>query len=148
MKRMPAATAATMNKILSGCVIGVATFLAANPVLADDDEIIARLQRIEKALDGRGLVDLSQRVENLQQEVQELRGQLEEQNYALEQLRQSQRDTYLDLERRMAQGGGVPLAGAIGDPLGPVAGGDEPAGEPPLGILDSDNGRRYRGHAG
>ena len=46
---------------------------------------------------------LINQVERLQQEVQQLRGVVEEQAYRLEQFKKSSRDRYLDLDRRFSQ---------------------------------------------
>lgn len=84
-------------------LLGIAMSFIANVAVAKDDEIIQRLGKIERALDNRGLLDLLQRLESLQAEVQTLRGQLEEQQYTIERLRQSQREAYVDLDRRMQE---------------------------------------------
>lgn len=87
--------------LLTVCVLVMS--VATNVAAAKDDEIIQRLAKIERALDNRGLLDLLQRLESLQAEVQTLRGQLEEQQYTIERLRQSQREAYVDLDRRMQE---------------------------------------------
>ena len=46
---------------------------------------------------------LINQIEQLQQEVQQLRGVVEEQAYMLEQFKKSSRDRYLDLDRRISQ---------------------------------------------
>ena len=46
---------------------------------------------------------LINQIEQLQQEVQQLRGVVEEQTYMLEQFKKSSRDRYLDLDRRISQ---------------------------------------------
>lgn len=45
-------------------------------------------------------------LETLQQEVQELRGMVEQLSYQLERMREDQRDRYRDLDRRISMGGG------------------------------------------
>ena len=50
---------------------------------------------------GNGLGDLFYQIQILQQEIQDLRGQLEEQKYLVKQLQQDSEDQYLDLDRRM-----------------------------------------------
>ena len=47
--------------------------------------------------------ELINQIEQLQQEVQKLRGVVEEQAYTLEQFKKSSRDRYLDLDRRVSQ---------------------------------------------
>jgi len=68
-----------------------------------DSATDARLGRIERQLDARGLVDMSNRIEQLQRDVQQLRGELEVQNHALEEMRRRQKELYLDTDRRMRQ---------------------------------------------
>ena len=86
--------------------------------------LAARLAKLERALDNRGLVDLLEQVERLQAEVQLLRGQIEEQSYTIAQLRKTQRETYVDLDSRLQsmQSGGTMI--------GPAA-----TGVPPLTTL-------------
>ena len=60
-----------------------------------------RVQRMEKLLESQGLVDLYLRLENLQKEVQELRGSIEIQTNTLAGIKQRQRDLYLDIDRRL-----------------------------------------------
>jgi tol-pal system protein YbgF len=85
---------------------GLALVLLLMPfseVLADreQDELASRLEKVERTLNNRGLVDLLQQVEGLQQEIQRLRGEIENQSYLIEQIRGGQRDSYVDLDRRM-----------------------------------------------
>ncbi len=61
----------------------------------------ARLAKLERLLESRGLVDLLDQVESLELEISKLRGQLEEQLYAIAQLRKTQRETYIDLDQRL-----------------------------------------------
>jgi tol-pal system protein YbgF len=60
----------------------------------------------------------------LQQEVQELRGLVEEQSYHLSRLARDQKEQYIDLDRRLAE-----LATA-----GPASGSGLPGGSPPGGL--------------
>jgi len=78
-----------------------------------------RLSRVERLLDSNALIDLVDRVARMQREIQGLRGELEEQNHALSQLKQQQRDLYLDLDRRLSKGvpgnaGQVPVGSSQG----------------------------------
>ncbi|QKT04314.1 tol-pal system protein YbgF [Ectothiorhodospiraceae bacterium 2226] len=96
--------------------VGLAGMLAAGApaVWAQDDRTDARLERIERLLESRGLAEMLLQVEALQREVQELRGELEQQTHTLEQLRQRQRDLYLDTDRRLLQlERGQPESGAF-----------------------------------
>lgn len=60
-----------------------------------------RIQRLERILDSQGLVDMLVRIENLQSEMQILRGEIELHNHELEQIKQRQRDLYVDIDRRL-----------------------------------------------
>ena len=70
----------------------------------------------------------------LQQEVMTLRGQLEEQGHQLRQLKQQSLERYMDLDRRVSEGGGVaPVAGGAASTVTtrPTTGGDGAATEQP-----------------
>ncbi len=60
-----------------------------------------RLQRLERLLENQTLIDLMTRIDRLQNEVQQMLGQMEEQTYSMEQLQKRQRDLYLDVDRRL-----------------------------------------------
>ncbi len=60
-----------------------------------------RLQRLERLLENQTLIDLMTRIDSLQNEVQQMLGQMEEQVYGMEQLKKRQRDLYLDIDRRL-----------------------------------------------
>ncbi len=61
-----------------------------------------RLARLERLIKNQALVDMEQRLDNLQAENQRLTGQVEELNYQFEQLKKRQRELYLDVDRRLA----------------------------------------------
>ncbi len=75
-----------------------ATTLAAERGVA---ELATRLAKLERALDNRGLLQLLQQVDELKQEVRELRGLVEDQAYALDVLRNTQQQSYADVDRRL-----------------------------------------------
>jgi tol-pal system protein YbgF len=76
--------------------------VAAPSVLAQSTiPIEDRLSRLETMLNSGALIELLQRVEALQHEVQALRGELEEQTHAVSQLKKRQRELYLDTDRRI-----------------------------------------------
>lgn len=60
-----------------------------------------RVKRLERILDNQGLVDMLLRIENMQNELQILRGEIELHNHELEQIKQRQRDLYVDIDRRL-----------------------------------------------
>ncbi len=62
-----------------------------------------RLQRLERILNSQGLVDMLIRLDSLQNELQALRGELELHAHQLEEIKQRQRDLYVDIDRRLLQ---------------------------------------------
>lgn len=63
----------------------------------------ARVDRLERLLQGQALVDMMMKIDNLQTEVQELRGQNEVFAHEIEGMKKRQRDLYLDIDRRLRQ---------------------------------------------
>lgn len=62
-----------------------------------------RLDRVERMVSSRSLLDMLERLDSLQQEVQQLRGQVEEQQHTITGLKERQRELYLDIDRRMSR---------------------------------------------
>lgn len=62
----------------------------------------AEIQQVRGGLSSGAAADLLFQLETLQQEVQHLRGQLEEQEHELKIMKQSQRDRYIDLDKRIS----------------------------------------------
>lgn len=87
-----------------------------------------RVSRLERQMESQTLVDMLSRIDALQQEVQDLRGQLEVQTHKAEGLEQRQREIYLDVDRRLRQietrpaSGGAENTGAASAASGPAAG--------------------------
>ena len=80
------------------------TGAAAAPAFAQSEVPVEdRLTRLETMLNSGTLIELLQRIENLQSEVQTLRGELEEQSHAVSQLKKRQRELYLDIDRRIVK---------------------------------------------
>jgi tol-pal system protein YbgF len=74
---------------------------AATPVNTPKLTTEERIARLERILDSQGLSDMLIRMDNLQSELQNLRGQLELQSHQLEEIKQRQRDLYVDIDRRL-----------------------------------------------
>lgn len=131
-------------------VLALALILAAPPAAAQTVSVEARLDRLERLVSSGTLMELLDRVNDLEKEVRSLRGQVEEQAHQLEQLGERQRELYLDVDgrlRRMEQG-----AAAASAPEGPAAGAEEPepAGEgqpepPPAGADPLAEQAAYQG---
>ena len=62
-----------------------------------------RLNRLERLINSKGLVDVMVRVESLQSELQRLVGEIELQKHTLDEIKKRQRDLYLDIDRRILQ---------------------------------------------
>lgn len=94
------------KKFSKTLIVILAGFGLAATVMAQDTSKMSveqRLSRMEKLLNSQGLVDLLLKVESLQTELQRLQGQNEEQLHALQELKQRQRDLYIDIDRRLLQ---------------------------------------------
>lgn len=74
------------------------TRVVTNTQNMSTDERLARLERI---LENQGLVDMLMRIDNLQSELQILRGEIELHSHELEEIKQRQRDLYVDIDRRL-----------------------------------------------
>jgi len=60
-----------------------------------------RIARVERLLESRALVEIVTRLDQLQSELQELRGEMELLGRDVSVLKQRQRDLYLDIDRRL-----------------------------------------------
>lgn len=65
------------------------------------DRIEARLDNIERQLQNQGLLDMLQQIQRLQQEVTDLRGQIEVNSHKLGALEDKQRKLYTDIDNRL-----------------------------------------------
>jgi tol-pal system protein YbgF len=64
-------------------------------------DLSGRLDRVERFLDNRALLDMLELLESLKTEVSALRGDIEVQTHTVEQLKQKQRDLYTDIDQRL-----------------------------------------------
>ncbi len=82
----------------------------AGGVHAQSGGVEQRLLRLERVLDNSALIEMVQRMESLQTEVRQLRGELEQSNNAMNAMRERQRKLYLDTDSRLqtieSNGGG------------------------------------------
>jgi tol-pal system protein YbgF len=95
-----------MSCSFNGSVAGVvlaAAMVAAMPGAAAAASTSERLDSLERKLESRGLIDMLNRIEQLQRDVQQLRGNLEVQTHTLEDMQRRQREQYLDIDRRLQQ---------------------------------------------
>lgn len=89
-----------MKKLLTISVLSISVLLVL-PVEAKKPTTEQRIERLERLLDSKGLVEMLIKLESLQKEVQTLRGEIELQNHTLESIKKRQRDLYVDIDRRL-----------------------------------------------
>jgi tol-pal system protein YbgF len=84
--------------VISAALPGVS--LAQAPV-QDNAALDQRVARLEQVVNSQTLIELLNNVQSLQREVQSLRGEIELQGHGVSQLKQRQRELYLDIDRRL-----------------------------------------------
>ena len=86
-----------------------------DPMWQQLTEIDGRVLRIERVINNNSLLDMAQRNDELQQQLRQLRGQLEELQHSVDQARGQFRDAFADLDKRvqaLESGRGAGTAGA------------------------------------
>ena len=91
----------------SNVAIAVALALGAVSIPASAQELSAqalnqRIQRLERVLDNSVLINMVQRFDALQEEVRQLRGELEQKEFELETMRTRQSKLYDDTDERIS----------------------------------------------
>jgi tol-pal system protein YbgF len=110
--RVGALAVALVASLSAGCA---STPAADDPVQVKLNDIDARVTRIERIISNQSLVELAQHLDQVQSDVRQLRGRIEELEYNSESMRKQQRDLYSDLDKRLAAiGGGTSGAAAAG----------------------------------
>ena len=71
------------------------------------DALNARVQRVERVAISEALVNLSQRINALQREIQQLRGENEQLTHELNTLKTRQREQFLDIDQRLQTSGSM-----------------------------------------
>jgi tol-pal system protein YbgF len=86
-----------------GCA---STPAADDPMQVKLNDLDARVTRIERIISNQSLVELAQHLDQVQADVRQLRGRIEELEYKEESMRKQQRDLYNDLDKRVSALGG------------------------------------------
>ncbi|MDJ0657319.1 MAG: tol-pal system protein YbgF [Xanthomonadales bacterium] len=128
---------------LTAAALAAVVFTAPATAQRQRETLSDRVERLERQLgSGTGaavddadarqtLANMMITITELQQEIRELRGLVEEQSFEIEQLRSSQREQYLDLDQRLSSGAPVQLGPdglPVTRPMTPGMG--QPAGQP------------------
>lgn len=91
-------------RVMGKKALAVSVVLAAmtpNILWADEAALQKRIDRLERIIQGQGLVSLLSRVDQLQNEIQQLNGDNEALNHKLDEMQRRQRELYLDLDQRL-----------------------------------------------
>jgi len=104
-------------------VVGPGGAPTASPVVGKPTTVEGRLARIERLLDSGTLIEMATRLDQLQNDVQKLRGEVELHGRDLDVIKQRQRDLYLDIDRRLrrAEVGNAAPPVVAAPPVAPAA---------------------------
>jgi len=94
-------------KLLATLVLMQVSTIAASHKANDErlDAMDARVQHVERIANSEILVNLSQRINTLQREIQQLRGENEQLTHELDALKARQREQFLNIDRRLHSSG-------------------------------------------
>ncbi|PHS24491.1 MAG: tol-pal system protein YbgF [Methylophaga sp.] len=124
------------------------SLVMSNSVWADEAALTQRIERLERIIQGQGLVSLLGRVDQLQKEVQRLNGDNESLRHQIETMKKNQRERYLDLDQRVEKLSATatlvpvpaPVTPIIADVSEPAASAENvPAVEPAVDTAIVDN---------
>lgn len=96
-----------MLKRFNYILITLAGVLFSGHIYALEKDVISmmsvkeRLERVESLVSSETLMDQSQQMEALREEITMLREQIDQQSYELDTIKQRQRSLYLDMDRRL-----------------------------------------------
>jgi tol-pal system protein YbgF len=126
---MPVQLHKLVNAVAAAALVAAA--VVVSPVVAAAS-VQDRLDNIERKLDARGLVEMLNRIDQMQRDIRSLRGDIELQANTLEDIKRQQREQYMDIDRRLQQLE-TGQAGALGTlPGAPATGEGGPLVMPPV----------------
>jgi tol-pal system protein YbgF len=105
--------------VLAGCE----TNSEPDPTLIKLNDVDERLGRVERVVNNQSLLQLSQRIDALEAQLRDMRGNVEELQNSNESLRKQQRDLYADLDRKLSAMQAAAGAGGAASGDGRSAGG-------------------------
>jgi len=128
----------------------VAASLLTGSAIAADEEMLSRmsvkqrLERLERIISSDVLIEQSQQLEALKQEVSMLREMLEEKDYQLDLMTQRQRSLYSDMDRRLnSLEGGASRSGVAAPVPPPGSSTAAPAPDVQPVANDKDGAQQY-----
>jgi tol-pal system protein YbgF len=90
--------AAGLIALLTGCAMQVKP---DDPYAIRQQQLEARVDRIDQLFKNQSLTSMSQRIDDLQDQLRQLRGDVETLEHNVDLTKKQQRDLYLDLDRRL-----------------------------------------------
>jgi len=126
---------------MAGCLVSATLSVPAFAADTRNMTIDQRLSRMERQMENQNLVEMFNRLQSLQSEIEQIRGSLEVLSHDIKGMKQRQKDLYLDLDNRIQQ---VEMAAnsmagsSMGDAGGSMAGfgGDAVAGTSTEGVTE------------
>lgn len=103
------------------------SLLSSATVIADEAELSARIERLERTIESRPLLEMLRRLDSLQQDVQNMRGEIDQLNFSVEGIKKRQRDLYLDIDQRLSELGSSDNNGASNNATVPPSNADTAA---------------------
>lgn len=91
-------------RLMGKKALAVSVMLVAaipNVVWADEAALLKRIERLERIIQGQGLVSLLARVDQQQNEIQRLSGDNEALNHKIDEMQRRQRELYIDIDERL-----------------------------------------------
>jgi len=117
-----------LRALLAACAVmalaGCVTTPEVDPVQVRLDDLDSRVGRIDRIVSNQSLMQMTQRVDGLQEEMRTLRGRIEELQNENAVLKKQQRDLYADLDKRLTEAAASASAAASA-PAAPAPEADE-----------------------
>ena len=131
-------------------LVALAGMLSVPTYAATDEEMLSRmsvkerLERLERIVSSDVMLEQSQQLEALKQEVSMLRELLEEKEYELDLVSQRQRSLYTDIDRRLNNLEGGTSRTVVAAPVPPPSSSAAAAGAAPVAaVQDKDGSQQY-----